>query len=90
MCIAGLNEDGTPRFDIDKVNSEFGEKWYTMDAASKISAEEAGERFRRDATAAGIPCIEQQTTVEIVKTLETQTDVNALISSLVLEGGAWT
>jgi 2-methylcitrate dehydratase PrpD len=90
MCIAGLNDDGTPGFDVDKVNNRFGEKWYIKDAANKTSVEEVKARFRRDATSAGITNTKQERTVEIVNNFETQNDVNALISTLVLQGVATT
>lgn len=87
MCIAGLNEDGTPRFDIDRVNNGFGERWLVADAVNGISEVEVKAGFRRAATAAGLAYVQQQKTVEVVDNLEKQTDMNALVSSLILQGG---
>ena len=86
MCIAGLNGDGTPRFDIDKVNGGFGEKWCIGDTYNGTPDEEVRARFGRDADLAGIDQTKREKVINIVSNLETQTDVNELISSLVLEG----
>jgi len=86
MCIAGLDNDGAPRFDIDQVNDRFGERWYVKDVVPTVSVEEVKARFRRDAMSAGIAGAKQEQVVEIVESLETQNDVDALISGLVLEG----
>ncbi len=86
MCIAGLNDDGTPRFDIDMVNNRFGEKWHIKDAVHGLATDEVKAKFLRDATAAGILNTRQEQVVEMVNSLETQNDICALISSLVLEG----
>lgn len=85
MCIAGLKGDGTPRFDIDKVNGGFAEKWYIGDVNHETS-ETIKAGFKRDAELTGITKTNQQKVTEIVSNLERQTDVDELISSLVLGG----
>lgn len=83
MCVAGLNDDGTPRFDVDKVNDGFGEKWYLRGVAPKASVEDVEARFMENATLAGIAKEKQSRIIEIVKRLEEQDDVYGLLSNLV-------
>jgi 2-methylcitrate dehydratase PrpD len=82
MCICGLNDDGTPKFDVDKINDEFGEKWYIR-YNQAISARETEARFKEHAILAGITKHKQEKVIEIVNYLEEQDDVNELISNLV-------
>lgn len=83
MCIAGLNDDGTPRFDIDKVIDGFGERWHVRSAASAHSAEDVTTRFRRDAAVAGLPQRTQDEVIDRINRLEVQSDLTPLIANLV-------
>lgn len=83
MCIAGLNDDGAPRFDIDKVIDGFGERWYVRSAASAHSAEDVTTRFRRDAAVAGLPQRTQDEVIDYINRLEVQNDLTPLIANLV-------
>jgi 2-methylcitrate dehydratase PrpD len=83
MCIAGLNDDGTPRFDVDKVIDDFGDRWYIRTAASTHSAEAVMLQFQRDAACAGLAQCTQDTVIDLVNRLETQSDMTDLITHLV-------
>ena len=83
MCIAGLNDDGTPRFDVDKVVDGFGERWHVRSAASTRSVEDSTTRFRRDAAVAGLPQRMLDEVIDRVNRLEVQSDLAPLIANLV-------
>jgi hypothetical protein len=83
MCIAGLNDDGTPRFDVDEILDGFGERWHVRSAASARSAADVTSTFRRDAAAAGLLPRAQDTVIDRVTHLEMQSDMTPLISNLV-------
>jgi 2-methylcitrate dehydratase PrpD len=83
MCIAGLNDDGTPRFHIDEILDGFGERWHIRNAASTRSAADVTSTFRRDTAATGLPQRAQDEVIDRVNRLETQSDMTPLISNLV-------
>jgi len=86
MCIAGLRDDGTPKFNVDKVNDSYGRKWYMRDFLSETSGE-GNERFRERATLAGISGTRQDRVIEIVNNLEEQDDMIHLMSNLTISKG---
>jgi hypothetical protein len=83
MCIAGLNDDGSPRFHIDEILDGFGERWHIRSAASTRSATDVTSTFRRDAAVAGLPLRAQDEVIDRVTRLEMQSDMTPLISNLV-------
>lgn len=83
MCIAGLNDEGTPRFNVDKVIDNFGDRWYIRNAVSTLSAEDVMLKVRRDFAFAGLTQCTQDKVINLVNHLETQNDLADLISNLV-------
>jgi len=86
MCISGLNRDGTPKFNIDRVNEGFGEKWRLRDSFSS-DLQSAQATCKRLLVQAGMPEERSQTVTEIVRNLEDADDVTRLLSDLVARGG---
>jgi len=85
MCIAGLNNDGTPKFDVSKVNEGFGEKWNLLNSSSETP--EDSRAIFEGLTQTAIPQERICTIFEIVNNFEEEDDVTRLLSKLVVEGG---
>jgi hypothetical protein len=78
MCIAGLHDDDTPRFDVERINDRFGAQWY-LDSAP---VDGRPETFRERATRAGLAAANQAHALERVRTLEEQDDLTPLLAAL--------
>jgi 2-methylcitrate dehydratase PrpD len=83
MCIAGLNDDGTPKFKVEKINEKFGEKWHIQNMKSKISVDLIEKKFREWATTGGISKVNQDEVIEFVNNIEDQDDIQQFVSNLV-------
>lgn len=86
MCIAGLDNHGTPKFDVDQVNEEFGEKWRLPNVRSRRLADAKAVCDRLLAQAA-IPEERRHTVSDIITKLEDEDDMTRLLSNLVTKGG---
>jgi 2-methylcitrate dehydratase PrpD len=82
MCIAGLREDGTPKFDVDRITQAFGSTW-RIEQGEPRSMEETIEAFRSDADQAEIDSARQDDVIERVNTLEEQDDLFTILACLV-------
>ncbi len=86
MCIAGLGGDGTPKFEINRVNNGLGESWNLRNAILP-NIQDAKTTSQRLLTEAGLPEEQSQTVTAILMNLEEADDLTGLLSNLVAEGG---
>jgi 2-methylcitrate dehydratase PrpD len=87
MCIAGLYSDGTPKFDVSRINDEFGRRWHVTELLSELKGSKTETDFRKHATLAMITRARQNRFVEVVRNIEDQNDMCSLMSSLVRTQG---
>lgn len=78
MCIAGLHDDDTPRFDVERINDRFGAQWHLDD----VSVDARAETFRERATRGGLAAVNQARARDRVWTLEEQDDLTPLLAAL--------
>lgn len=86
MCISGLNRDGTPKFDIDRVNEGFGEKWHLYSSIPS-NMQDAQATCERLLVQAGLSEERSRTVSDIVLNLEDADDMTRLLSNLIAKGG---
>ncbi len=86
MCIAGLSRDGTPKFNIDRVNEAFGERWHLRSLISS-NVQDAQATCGTLLAKAGLPEERSRTVTDIVLNLEDADDMTRLLSNLIAKGG---
>jgi 2-methylcitrate dehydratase PrpD len=79
MCIAGLHDDDTPRFDVERINDRFGTPWH-LDG---VSVDARTETFRDRAARGGLAEANMARARDRVRTLEEQDDLTPLLAALV-------
>ena len=78
MCVAGLYDDGTPRFDVERINDRFGAQWH-LDGAP---IDGRSSTFRERASRGELTTAKQNRALELVRTLEEQEDLTPLLAAL--------
>jgi 2-methylcitrate dehydratase PrpD len=81
MCIAGLREDGTPKYDLDAITHAFGSTWRIGQREPRPMDEIIAE-FKSDAGQAEIAPARQDDVIERVNTLEEQDDLFTILADL--------
>jgi 2-methylcitrate dehydratase PrpD len=71
MCIAGLHEDGTPKFDVDRITQAFGSTW-RIEQVETRPMHETTDAFRSDADQAEIDPARQDDLFTILASLVRQ------------------